>query len=498
MPGQKISQHQIGLYMKIKKEGKSQIVAAAKAGFSERSARNIQKRGFQCAHADRTWRTRSNPFEGVWEKDLVPMLEKHPNLQARTLLDRLQELYEGQYPDKLLRTLQRRTSEWKALYGPEKEVIFRQNHPPGFQGLSDFTNGRSLSVTIRGEPLDHLLYHYRLACSGWTYVAVVLGGESFTACAENLQNALWDCGGCPETHRTDSLSAAFKNLSKEAKKDLTKSYEDVCYHYGMEPTRNNRGKSHENGSIEAANRHFKSRISQSLMVRDSRDFSSLEEYRQFIRKIVENYNRRIEKEYVEELAHLKPLPEVKTIDYTEERVRVTRSGTIYIKGVSYSVPSRLVGSTVKIHLYDDRLECFSGGSYIQTLSRKRKGKNVRSIDYRHLIGNLVRKPGAFINYVFKNEFFPTFAFRQTWEELTCRHDTRKACREYVSILKEAAQDDREEKVSYFLERALNRGTVASASEVKALFRPSRESMPKVNSPSGSLKDYQTLLQGGAV
>ena len=204
MPGKKIDRNQIGLYMKHRKEGKSQIVAAAKAGFSERSARNVEKRQFQEARKKRHWRTKEDPFENVWESELVAMLEQNPRLQASTLLEHLQQKYEGQFPDKQLRTLQRRVRAWRAIHGPGKEVIFRQNHPPGWQGLSDFTQASTLEVTINGAPLNHIFYHYRLAFSGWEHAEVVLGGESFTALAEGLQHALWECGGVPETHRSDS------------------------------------------------------------------------------------------------------------------------------------------------------------------------------------------------------------------------------------------------------------------------------------------------------
>ncbi len=497
MPGQKINRKQIGLYMKHRKDGKSQVIAAAKAGFSERSARNIEKRDLQEAKKDRHWRTKKNPFEEVWESELVPMLEGSPNLQARTLLDYLQDNYEDQFPDKQLRTLQRRVRDWRAIHGPSKEVIFRQNHPPGWQGLSDFSPASKLGVTIQGEPFDHNLYHYRLAFSGWEHGEVILGGESFSALAEGLQNAIWASGGVPETHRTDSLSAAFKNLAKHEQEDLTERYKNMCLHYGMEPTRNNRGVSHENGTIESSHRHLKSKIDQALMIRGSRDFESVDAYRQFVRDIINRHNRRIHKTYLEELAYLGDLPDRKTTDYTEERVRVTSSSTIKVKSIIYSVPSRLIGETVKVHLYDDRLECFVGGTHVVTLLRlRKKNKYVHQIDYRHLIGELVRKPGAFKNYIYKEELFPTLAFRQTWERLSEIHDSRKACREYVAILKEAAKGDQEQEVSLFLERKLESDSVAAASEVQALFTESSLELPELNTPCDDLSNYDCFMAGG--
>ena len=132
--------------------------------------------------------------------------------------------------DRLRRTLERRVRAWRGLYGPEREVIFRQHHPPGRQGLSDFTDTGDLAVSIAGQPLAHRLYHFTLAYSGWEYAEVVLGGESYTALVCGLQNALWTLAGVPAEHRSDSLSAAFHNLEHEARVDQTRRYEALCGH----------------------------------------------------------------------------------------------------------------------------------------------------------------------------------------------------------------------------------------------------------------------------
>lgn len=494
MPGQRINSTQVRLYMKLKKEGSTQLTAAVKSGFCERSARNIEKRGYCVTPSKGKGSTRMDPFAEVWEQELVPMLKREPRLQAKTLLEVLQQKYSGKFPDKLLRTLQRRVKKWRALCGPDKEVIFRQNHPPGWQGLSDFTDASKLGITIQKQPFDHLLYHYRLAFSGWAYTEVILGGESFPALMEGLQNALWHSGGVPETHRTDSLSAAFKNLSKQ--EDLTEGYREFCAHYGMEPTRNNRGVSHENGTIEASHRHLKTRIDQALMIRGSRDFDSINAYRQFVRDSVASHNRRIHKEYMEELAYLRDLPSRKTTDYAEERTPVTNSSTILVKGVVYSVPSRLIGETLKVHLYDDRLECFVGGDQVIELQRKRRKKSYeKQINYRHLIAALVRKPGALKNYIYKEAFFPTLAFKQAWELLNQQHDSNKACKEYVMILKEAAKGQNEEIVNAFLEKRLMENKTIAAKDVQELFGLKTDELPQGDLHCESLDSY-AILGGG--
>ena len=134
-------------------------------------------------------------------------------------------------------------------------------------GLSDFTDMGDVGITVARAPLEHRLYHFRLAYSGFEHAHVVLGGESFVALAEGMQNALWSLGGAPREHRTDSLSAAFRNLDLEAQKDLTARYEDLCGHYRMTPTRNTGGLAHENGSIEGPHGHLKRAIEDALLMR---------------------------------------------------------------------------------------------------------------------------------------------------------------------------------------------------------------------------------------
>lgn len=262
MSGKRINRQQEQLYMTLRKSGMSQLTSAVKSGISERSGRAIETGERVSPLKAHNWRTRKDPFEAVWSTELVPMLEAAPGLQALTLLEHLQLNYSEQYPDKLLRTLQRRVKRWRAISGPTQEVIFRQTHEPGRLGLSDFTQLKKIKITINDEEFSHLLYHFRLSYSGWSHMKVIIGGESFSALAEGLQEALWRLGGSPRVHRTDSLSAAFKNMTCDEQQDMTDRYTDFCKHYKMEATRNNPGVSHENGSIESPHGHIKRRIEQ--------------------------------------------------------------------------------------------------------------------------------------------------------------------------------------------------------------------------------------------
>ena len=236
----------------------------------------------------------------------MPMLEAAPGIRAVAIFEELCRRHPGIDPG-VRRTLERRIAGWRALNGPNRDVIFRQEHPPGRLGLSDFTDMSGLGVTIAGEPFDHRLYHFRLAFSGFEHAHVVLGGESFVALAEGLQNALWALGGAPEQHRSDSLSAAFRNLDRVAQEDLTRRYEELCAHYGMTPSRNNRGVAHENGAIESAHGHLKKALRDELLLRGSRDFADLAAYRRFVDETVGRRNARNRKRIEIERPALKPL-----------------------------------------------------------------------------------------------------------------------------------------------------------------------------------------------
>ena len=328
-------------------------IAAAKAGFSTATAYRIETDPRLPSQKKKPrGRRRPDPLAGVWESEIVPMMEAAPGIRAVAIFEEICRRHPGVGPG-VRRTLERRIAGWRALHGPHRDVIFRQEHPPGRMGLSDFTDMAGLGVTIAGEPFDHRLYHFRLAFSGFEHAHVVLGGESFVALAEGLQNALWALGGVPEQHRSDSLSAAFCNLDRVAQEDLTQRYEELCAHYGMTPSRNNPGVAHENGSIESAHGHLKNVLRDELLLRGSHEFADLAAYRCFVDEVVGRRNARNRKRIEIERTTLKPLPERRTTDYEEARVQVTSSGGFLLRRVFYSVPSRLIGHRLNVRLYDD-------------------------------------------------------------------------------------------------------------------------------------------------
>ena len=422
------------------------------------------------------------------------MLKAAPDIRAVAvfgeMVRRHPELGEG-----MRRTLERRIRQWRALHGPEQEVIFRQEHPPGRMGLSDFTDMGALAITIAGELLDHRLYHFRLAYSGFEHAHVVLGGESFVALAEGLQNALWELGGVPEQHRSDSLSAAFRNLDRDAKEDLTRRYEALVAHYRMTPNRNNTGVAHENGSIESPHGHLKAVIKDELLLRGSRDFTDLDAYRRFIDEVVGRRNARNRKQIAIERGVLKKLPERRTSDYEEERVVVTSRGGFILKKVFYTVLSRLVGHWLTVRLYDDRLVCFLGSTEVVTLRRGRSpdhSKHAHVVDYRHVIHALRRKPMALLNLVYRDQLFPRAAYARAFEALLAGVGEKPACRTMVGLLALAHDRACEAELADAIAADLDAGGLPALAPMRERFQPSASSIPEVTVELAPLSLYDEL------
>nr|VFK68839.1 MAG: Integrase core domain-containing protein [Candidatus Kentron sp. UNK]VFK73733.1 MAG: Integrase core domain-containing protein [Candidatus Kentron sp. UNK] len=468
-----VRDQQIDIYLSTKRSGATQITAAARAGFSERTARRIEKvrgREKKMQH----WRTREDPFSEVWEQELEPLLKEYPEFSAVGLLRYLQERYPGQYSDGKLRTLQRRAKAWRAMRGPSKPVMFRQEREMGRRGLSDFTRFDDAGITIRGEAFSHCLYHFRLAFSGWCHVKVTPGPERYGALAEGLEGALWRLGGVPLEHRTDSLSSAYKNLARNEAEDITARYGALCRHYGMIPTRNNRGRGHENGAIESPHGHLKRRLREALAIRGSRDFDSVADYQHFVDIVTERDNHRKSAVVQTERGALKPLPSTRLPAYTERFVRVSTSATIRVDRVIYSVPARLIGERLRVHLYASHLECHVGARRVLDLPRVRSPEGegeARRIDYRHLIGSLAEKPMALYRAQLRDDILPNETWRVVWRMLDRRLSPRRACRLMVGALKLAADCDCERTLGQFLLQATSVGKTPSLTELRGRFGP---------------------------
>lgn len=461
----------------------NQRTAAARAGFSERTARRFDADPtFPSQRQTKRGRTVADPLDGFWETDLLPILEQDSSVQAITLLRHLQRQYPDDFQDdRIRRTLERRVRSWRALHGPDKDIIFRQTPEPGYMCQSDFTDAADLGVTIVGDPFAHRLYHFVLVYSRWEHVGVVLGGESFTALAENLQNALWALGGAPENCRTDSLSAAFRNLSKDEREDITRRYEAFTQHYGMEASRNNRGEAHENGAVESHHRHLKVAIQQALILRGSCDFETIEDYRRFLDELVARRNKHRGDALEIELTHLNPLPTRRTADFTEIVVPVVRTGGFLVRQIFYSAPSRLIGQRLRVHIYDDRIEAYLGSTHVVSHPRARghgNGHRIHVINYHHVIHALKRKPQALANSIYRDSLFPRTEYVLTWRLLQTALSRRDACRRMVDILCLAHDENAEAELADLMALDIGAGRLPDAQVLRTQLAPREQTLPK--------------------
>ncbi|MSP28413.1 MAG: IS21 family transposase [Methylococcales bacterium] len=481
--------------MSKRQQGKSQETAAACAAISERSGRRIEKGERASIAGERHWRTREDPFEVVWEKELVPLLEKETQLTGLTLWEYLEDEQSGEFPFSVLRTLQRRVKHWKATQGADKVVIFRQSVPAGRQGLSDFSHPAT-EISIQGKVLPHLLYQFRFAYSGWRFVQITLGGESYSALADGLQSALFRAGGSPIEHRTDSLSAAFNNHAEEQK--LTQLYDALCRHYNLQATRNNRGVSHENGAIECAHGSFKRRLDQALKLRGSVDFASIQAYQAFLNKVTERLNKRCQTRFKDEQLALQALPNERFMDYSELSLKVTRSSTLEIKRVLYTVPSRMIGETVRVHVYHDRLVFFVGQTLSYTSPRvypEAGQERGRCIDYRHLIHSLSAKPQVFRFLQFRESLLPTPTYRTLWQHCDQQFESRDACKWIVGVLRIAKDYHCEERLGHeLIERIDNNQPLPTLKVLQERYL-AHNPVPSIPARQHDLASYDHLLQG---
>jgi hypothetical protein len=481
--------------MRAREIGLNQAKAAYIAEISERTGQRIESGEHQPNRGKVTAGNAQDPLEGLWEKELEPMLKKEPRLKPTTLFEYLQDTYPGKYPS-VLRTIQRRVQTWKALYGQSPEVMFELRHEPGMMGLSDFTELKGMTITIAGKPFEHLLYHYRLAYSGWRHAHIIQGGESFIGLSEGLQNALAACGGVPKQHRTDSLSAAYKNLG--GNKALTRLYDELCDHYRLQPTRNNTGIAHENGSIESPHGHLKNRIEQAIYLRGSNDFGSLKEYRLLIEGVVAKLNQQCQAKFEEEKKHLQPLPKYRVPDYEMLTARVSRHSTVEVRRILYTVPSRLIGHQVELRLYHDRILGFLGNHQVIDLPRirvtdqdKRRG---RCINYRHVIEGLRRKPRAFIYCTWQEDLLPTTQFRELWVKLKAQFDLDTAAVLIVEALYISATQNKEGVVAEYLEQELKAQTLSLKRLKRQFNQECPPSFPQIIIEQHALSSYDELLE----
>lgn len=473
-------------------------LAAAKAGMDVKTARKYLADGRLPSEGkpERNWRTRADPFEAVWE-EIREQIRANPGLEAKTIFAALQRQHPGRFADGQVRTLQRRIKRWRATEGPGQEVFFAQQHVPGRLGQSDFTSMNEVGVTIGGQSFPHLLYHFVLTYSNWEDVTVCYS-ENFESLSEGLQNALWELGAVPLLHRTDRMSTAVNNTTQE--KEFTARYEALLRHYRMEGQKIQAGRANENGDVEQRHHRLKRALAQALLLRGSHNFAGVAEYKQFLRELLGQLNAGRRQRLQTEMQYLKALPERRLESLKRERVKVDSGSLIYVDRNTYSVNSRLIGEQVEARLGLETVEVWYAGQRMEVLPRLR-GRGKHRVDYRHIIDWLVRKPGAFENYRYRDELFPSSRFRMTWDAL--RELTPQANKRYLEILHLAAREG-EARVDDALRTLLEQGEISEGKlnreAVQALLRQDAIAPPvtQVAVAEISLTSFDDLLSNGVM
>lgn len=491
-----VTGRQVRLLMKLLQEEKALPVAAAKAGMDEKTARKYRalRKTPSEVKREHDWQTRKDPFSEVWE-EIRSKLNINGGLEAKTLFEDLQRRYPGRFADGQLRTLQRRVKVWRATEGPPREVYFAQVYEPGVLCQSDFTNMNKLGITIARRVFDHLVYHFVLPYSNWE-TGTTCFSESFESLSEGLQNALWELGGVVAAHRTDRLTTAVQKAGHP--EEFTSRYRGLMEYYGLEGQKIQAASPNENGDVEQSHYRFKRAVDQALMLRGSRDFADRSEYESFLGHMFKQLNAGRRGRFEEELKVLRRLPERRLEACKRFNVRVTRGSTIRVNHNVYSVDSRMIGESVDVRLYVEHLEVWYAQRKVESIARLR-GEGKHNIQYRHIIDWLVRKPGAFESYRYRDDLYPTSRFRMAYDALRGRHTQQRASREYLRLLHLAATEN-ERRVDDAIRMLIceNEDITADAVEEMVLSGNKPEPVTDVTIADVDLGDYDALLGEEAV
>ena len=489
-----VTDRQVRRLMSLCQTEPSLQAAADKVGMDRETARKYRKSGQLPSEVrtDHDWRTRPNPFAEVWPW-VIEQLSGNPGLEAKTLLEALQRAHPGRFADGQLRTLQRQVKRWRGLEGPGQEVFFAQVHHPGRLGASDFSHMTKLGVTIGGRSFEHLIYHFVLTYSNWETFTICYS-ESFESLSQGLQNALWELGGVPQLHRTDCLSAAVANTSNL--EEFTQRYQGLLGHYGLQAEKTNPYSGNENGDVEQRHHRFKRAVDQALMLRGSRDFADVGAYRQFLKALTEQLNRGRRSRFAEELKVLHGLPPARLEALKRLEARVDCGNLIHVDRNAYSVNSRLIGQKVEVRLYVGHLEVWYAQKKVEEMPRLR-GRNRHRVNYRHVIDWLVRKPGAFADYRYQADLFPSSLFRVAYDQLKSQY-AGSADKQYLKILELAAKEN-ESLVENAIGRLCDMAQAMSFEAVEAVVLCGQ----KLSAPTAvrvdevDLSAYDQLLEGPA-
>lgn len=489
-----ISAVQYRRLMKVYRETDNLSESARKAGIDRKTARKCVHGGPpQGRRGPRTWRTREDPFEGVWE-EIEGLLEQCPNIKAVRLLAELQRRHPKRFEDGLLRTLQRRLKQWRRQHGETPELYFPQEHRPGERLQLDWFEGKSFGITIAGEPFEHLLCHTVLPFSNWEWV-MPARSESFLSLKRTLQATLSQLGKVPSICQTDNSSTATHQLRRGKKeRGLNEAYKVLLAHYRMEATTTNIGSPHENGDVESAHGHLRSYLNDSLDLRGHRDFATEQHYQDFLFHNCQERNGNRCEALAVELEQMHALPSHVLPEYEARDCRVSKDGVVRVAKIGYSVPARWAGARLRAHLYEDRIELLDGRLVVEVLER-RHGDRGTHVNWRHLLEALRRKPGAFRRYRYREQFFPSLIWRKAYDALQSAFSEGRAERDYLGLLALALPESQQERVEEVVARLLQQGSLTLDAARRELGTPQSTSHRSlgIDSLEADLNAYDDLL-----
>ena len=489
--------NQVRILMRERKLGRTQEQAAAKANV--RSRKTVAKYEKLAAlpselKRPRRYRTRADPFAADWPL-IEEMLSEASELEGKALFGWLCEQRPGKYKAGQLRTFQRRVTKWRAL-NQSQIAILDQCRAPGETLQLDGTWMNELAVTINGEPFKHLLIHCVLPYSNWEWGRIAQS-ESLSAVRLGLQSSLRKLGYVPKVVQTDNSAAATRRLgiNEEAENSQSRGYTvgylQLLAHYGLSPLSTHVGNPNENGDVEAQNGALKRALKQELLLRGSREFADIDSYETFLFAVMEKRNRDRQGRLAEEIAAMKPVTTTALDTSRMQKVRVSRSSLINVLRRIYSVPTSLIGKEVTVHIQEWSLDLYYAGTWVERLPRLIGGQS-HHINYRHVVESLLRKPGGFRNYRFREDLFPRLIFRQAWEQLQQWHTPRRADIIYLQILHLAART-LEDDVASALEILVEEGTAWGKDEIDALLEPEAIVVPQIDAGAVNLQLYDQLL-----
>ena len=435
-----IAKQQYHRLMKEYQSTENVTASAMKADISRPTARKYleAQKPPDRLQAKHTWRTRPDPLASVWPQ-IEAMLRQAPELEAKTLLEHFAGMEGCGLSERHLRTLQRRVAQWRLQNGPDKEVYFAQDRVAGKAMQLDWTHALELGVKIGGQCYDHLLCHMVLPYSNWEW-ATRCRSESLLSLRHGLQESLQRLGKVPSELQIDNSSAATHQIGRGEERVFNQEFVSICEHYGMAPRTIGIGCPNENGDVESSNGHLKRRLKQHLLLRGSTDFGTEADYDRFCRQVMEQANAQRGEALARELAAMKALPPTRLSEYEEVYCPVSKYSTIRVKKVGYSVPARWIGHEVKVEVYESELKIYAGRELLLTLPRQGGDRGV-VLDYRHVIEHLLRKPGAFEEYRYREELFLSPTYRQAYDRLIAEQGQRRGTVEYLRLLKLTAETD---------------------------------------------------------